>query len=191
MAVPTVLKSLHSKVFTSHWRPVIAGIAVTTMGGILSAVVESELLLFGAPLIGGLVAGFLFGKYWKHTAGIGFRVGVIGATLVIVVGLLLMAGGFWKLPTPEFTGTDGIYGEDPGFDEHNQSDVANGFAGEKSGPENGSRNEYSTSGSMTFLTLFSVAILIPASALSAMIGCAVGTNVRRAVVPDEYNPPLF
>ncbi|CCQ32300.1 hypothetical protein HTIA_0149 [Halorhabdus tiamatea SARL4B] len=43
---------------------------------------------------------------------------------------------------------------------------------------------------MTFLVLFSL-VLIPASALLAMLGCAVGTNVRRAVVPDEYNPPLF
>lgn len=193
MAFPASLQSLYSSVYTNHDGPVIAGIAVTAIGGFVSVFVGSELLLLATPTIGGLTAGFLFGKYWKQTAKIGFRVGVIGATLVIGVSLLLLAGGFWTVTVgPPDVGVVGIYEGEPGFDGYyGPGDAQEGFTGGDYRTEEGGEEEVSPKTAMTFLLIFSVGAVIPASALLAMLGCAVGTNVRRAVVPDEHNPPLF
>ncbi|ERJ05155.1 hypothetical protein HLRTI_002878 [Halorhabdus tiamatea SARL4B] len=189
MCLQTFLQSLRTTVLTDNWRPVIVGIAVVLVIGFASIVIDILGLLFASGGIGGLVAGFVYGKHWKGTTAIGFRVGVIGAILLVSAGLLVMAGGFWTLQWgPENVGVVDFSEESPGMD--------TGDPGlEESGPnestsENSSVRELSTETSMTFLVLFSL-VLIPASALLAMLGCAVGTNVRRAVVPDEYNPPLF
>lgn len=128
MTFPAPLQSLYTSVYTDHDGPVIAGIAVTAAGGFLSAFFGIERLLLATPVIGGLVAGFLFGKYWKQTAKIGFRVGVISTTRVIGVSLLLMAGGFWTVTVgPPDVGVVGIYEGEPGFDGYGPGDAQDGF----------------------------------------------------------------
>lgn len=187
MNVPTVLRGLHARVFGESWRSVVAGVAVMVVSLGLSAVTGPAVLLIAAAAIGGLVAGFAFGKDRKPTARIGFRVGFIGAIVALCVGLSLMAGGLWTMEH----GPDNLGVTEPPVEEPDAEEPAVvETTADRSDAEESDVSELSTGTSMFYLIGFTI-LFIPASVLLAMIGSAVGTTVRRAVVPDRYNPPLF
>ncbi|ACV10325.1 hypothetical protein Huta_0137 [Halorhabdus utahensis DSM 12940] len=97
MAIPDALTSLHSRGSADYWLSVIAGIAVMLLTGLVSVVGGVLPLMLATAGFGGLVGGFLYGKHPKRTTIIGYRIGAIGASLAIVVGLVLMASGSWTL----------------------------------------------------------------------------------------------
>ncbi|WP_275736571.1 hypothetical protein [Halorhabdus sp. SVX81] len=192
MVLFALLQSLHSRVFTENWRPVVAGIAVMLGIGLLSIGTGNPELLFATSGIGGLVAGFLFGKHSTATTGLGLRVGLIGASLAMCIGLVLMASGSWALvydATGDGAGVTGVSGIGGGESGVAESDMGEAGVDEATTGDSGVE-ELSAGISMGFLLVFGM-LFIPASALIALIGSIVGTNVRQAVIPDKYNPPLF